>query len=125
VRDLKFRVYIPDFGKFEYFDLNNISFPERYLNSDKYPVQQYIGQNDIDNNLIYEGDLVQLHTATNEHTKNADKNHYGLYEIHWNRKYKLKEIKPNWFLKTIDNDCANFNIMKVVGNIFENENLLK
>jgi len=37
---------------------------------------------------------------------------------------KLKEIKPNWFFKVIDNDCASFNIMKVVGNIFEHSELL-
>ena len=94
-------------------------------NPDNYVIQQYTGLNDKDNNAIFDGDLVELHTAANDHAKNLKDNHYGLYEIYWDRKYKLKEIKPNWFLKVIDNDFASFNIMKVVGNVFENPELLK
>jgi uncharacterized phage protein (TIGR01671 family) len=94
------------------------------LKHDNFVTQQYTGLTDINDNPIFEGDLVELHTAANDHAKNIKENHYGLYEIYWDRKYKLKEIKPNWFLKVIDNDCASFNIMKVVGNIFEHSELL-
>jgi uncharacterized phage protein (TIGR01671 family) len=95
------------------------------LDEKDYVIQQYTGLNDKDNNPIFEGDLVELHTAANDHAKNVKDNHYGLYEIYWDRKYKLKEIKPNWFFKVVDNNCASFNIMKVVGNVFEHSNLLK
>ena len=94
------------------------------LKHDNFVTQQYTGLTDINDNPIFEGDLVELHTATNDHAKNVKDNHCGLYEIYWDRKYKLKEIKPNWFLKVVDNDCASFNIMKVVGNIFEHSELL-
>ena len=94
------------------------------LKHDNFVTQQYTGLTDINDNPIFEGDLVELHTATNDHAKNIKENHYGLYEIYWDRKYKLKEIKPNWFFKVIDDDCASFNIMKVVGNIFEHSELL-
>jgi len=52
-------------------------------------------------------------------------NHCGLYEIYWDRCYKLKTIKPNWFfVPTFEGPAADYNIMKVVGNIFENKQLL-
>ncbi len=128
-RPIKFRVW--DFFHKQWItgaaiELNgciiNTSFAEPETNC---IAQQYTGLNDKDNNPIFEGDLVELHTAANDHAKNIKENHYGLYEIYWDRKYKLKEIKPNWFLKVVDNDCASFNIMKVVGNVFENPELLK
>lgn len=139
-RELKFRVwdkklnkftrgYDEEVGSFDevYSDPPGIFFAGlRYLNEDsnRYIIQQYTGLKDTKGNDIYEGDLVELHTAANDHAEGIKENDCGLYEIYWDRKYKLKEIKPNWFLKVIDNDCANFNIMKVVGNVFENQELL-
>ena len=120
---LKFRVW--DFT-IKRFDTQIYQAGEQFghPSSCDWIAQQYTGLNDKDNNPIFEGDLVELHTAANDHAKNLKENHYGLYEIYWDRKYKLKEIKPNWFLKVIDDDCASFNIMKVVGNIFEHSELL-
>jgi hypothetical protein len=89
------------------------------LRHDNFVAQQYTGLNDINGKEVYDGDLVGLHTAANDKAKDLKDNHYGLYEIYWDRKYKLKEIKPNWFFKVIDNDCASFNIMKVVSNVLE------
>jgi uncharacterized phage protein (TIGR01671 family) len=94
-------------------------------NIDHLIFQQYTGLNDLTGKEIYEGDLVELHTDSNDHAIGIKENHCGLYEIYWDRKYKLKEIKPNWFLEVKNGDCANFNIMKVVGNVFENKELLK
>ena len=121
IREHKYRVYSFISKSFIYFDVHEgvsgiaggVSEP-----------QQYTGLTDKNDNPIFEGDLVELHTAANDHAKNIKENHYGLYEIYWDRKYKLKEIKPNWFFKVIDDDCASFNIMKVVGNIFEHSELL-
>ncbi len=143
---LKFRVWLPSLNKFGndnsvfmdcYGKLYGVTRPSlvddsrsivnigQFKEFSGHTIQWYTGLNDKDNNPIFEGDLVELHTATNDHAKNIKENHYGLYEIYWDRKYKLKEIKPNWFLKVIDDDCASFNIMKVVGNAFENPELLK
>ena len=122
MREYKFRIYSFISKSFIYFDIYD--YPQGIAGGVSEP-QQYLGRKDVDGKDIYDGDLVGLHTAANDHSVGVKENHYGLYQIYWDQKYKLKEIKPNWFLKVIDNDCANFNIMKVVGNVFENKELLK
>jgi uncharacterized phage protein (TIGR01671 family) len=123
MRELKFRIYSFVSKYFIYFDVYE-GVPQGIAGGVSEP-QEYTGLKDKDGKEIYCGDIVELHTAANDKAKDVKGNHCGLYEIYWDRKYKLKEIKPNWFLKVIDNDCASFNIMKVVGNIFENPELLK
>ena len=121
-RELKFRAWDE---KYNCWDESPITcYPYEEFKKQGRTIQWSTGLKDIDNKDIYDGDLVELHTAANDHAVGVKENHYGLYQIYWDRKYKLKEIKPNWFLKVIDNDCANFNIMKVVGNVFENPELL-
>jgi uncharacterized phage protein (TIGR01671 family) len=123
-REFKFRIYSFISKSFIYFDIYD--YPQGIAGGVSEP-QQYLGRKDVDGKDIYDGDLVELHTAANDHVVGVKENHYGLYQIYWDQKYKLKEIKPNWFLKVIDNDyndCGNFNIMKVVGNVFENQELL-
>jgi len=125
MREYKFRIYSFISKSFIYFDIYD--YPQGIAGGVSEP-QQYLGRKDVDGKDIYDGDLVELHTAANDHVVGVKENHYGLYQIYWDQKYKLKEIKPNWFLKVIDNDyndCGNFNIMKVVGNVFENPELLK
>ena len=121
MREYKFRIYSFVSKSFIYFDIYD--YPQGIAGGVSEP-QQYLGRKDVDGKDIYDGDLVELHTAVNDHVVAVKGYHCGLYEIYWDRKYKLKEIKPNWFLKVIDNDCANFNIMKVVGNVFEHTYLL-
>ena len=124
MREYKFRIYSFISKSFIYFDIYD--YPQGIAGGVSEP-QQYLGRKDVDGKDIYDGDLVELHTAANDHIVGVKENHYGLYQIYWDQKYKLKEIKPNWFLKVIDNDyndCGNFNIMKVVGNVFENQELL-
>ena len=120
-REFKFRIYSFISKSFIYFDIYD--YPQGIAGGVSEP-QQYLGMKDIDGQDIYEGDLVELHTAANDHAVAVKGYHYGLYQIYWDQKYKLKEITPNWFLKVIDNDCANFNIVKVVGNVFEHAYLL-
>ena len=121
MREFKFRIYSFISKSFIYFDIYD--YPQGIAGGVSEP-QQYLGRKDVDGKDIYDGDLVGLHTAANDHSVGVKENHYGLYQIYWDQKYKLKEITPNWFLKVIDNDCANFNIVKVVGNVFEHAYLL-
>ena len=121
MREYKFRIYSFISKSFIYFDIYD--YPQGIAGGVSEP-QQYLGRKDVDGKDIYDGDLVELHTAANDHAVAVKGYHYGLYQIYWDQKYKLKEIKPNWFFEVVDNDCANFNIMKVVGNVFENKELL-
>ena len=121
MREYKFRIYSFVSKSFIYFDIYD--YPQGIAGGVSEP-QQYLGRKDVDGKDIYDGDLVELHTAANDHAVGVKGYHCGLYEIYWDRKYKLKEIKSNWFFEVVDNDCANFNIMKVVGNVFENKELL-
>ena len=121
MREYKFRIYSFVSKSFIYFDIYD--YPQGIAGGVSEP-QQYLGRKDVDGKDIYDGDLVELHTAANDHAVGVKGYHCGLYEIYWDRKYKLKEIKPNWFFEVKNGDCANFNIMKVVGNVFENPELL-
>jgi hypothetical protein len=59
MRELKYRVYIPENDKFVYFGLNDFDYSDRYLTNDKYPIQQYTGMKDKYGKPIYEGDVIR------------------------------------------------------------------
>ena len=55
----KFRVWDNLQKKFEYFDLNNITVPDRLLSQHSCSVQQFLGILDSRMKEVYEGDVVK------------------------------------------------------------------
>jgi hypothetical protein len=55
----KFRVWNNIEKKFEYFELGNITVPDRLLSQHSYLVQQFLGILDKNMKEVYEGDVVK------------------------------------------------------------------
>ena len=113
IREYKFRVYSFVCKEFIYFDIYD--YPQGIAGGVSEP-QQYTGFKDADGNEIYEGDILKNLTPT----KYSDVN----FTVEWG------EFEPSddmgvggvgfvlpWFFTTFK--------PKVIGNIFENPELLK
>ncbi len=166
-RELKFRYWNPiaktykmswrynltHDGKILAYDVDMMDYDEPTdLENSALVIQQFTGKYDINNNPIYEGDIVELVLAvqTDENrNKIGPEDQFGVYEVFYNERfaaYFLRVHRSNWLDKwfttekqaaklTIDPMCphltclerelGNFNITHVIGNIFENPELLK
>lgn len=152
MRDFKFRVWDGEKflknGSFCLFPDDNGGFEVRALafygelaDVPNAVIQQFTGMKDINDVDIYEGDLVSLHYASQpENLPEAA----GIYEVVFRRaSFYLKQHKHNWFSTSFGDPKINanlpedqpkflivdslplgdFNICRVIGNIFDRPDL--
>lgn len=117
-RELKFRVYIPDFGKMVYFDLGCFDYSDRYLYQDKYPVQQYTGLTDKNGKEIYEGDILQFSDIDKGDEPAEVIYEYGMFGCN------IIDVDKNTDFWQIHYITAKLNPV-IIGNVFEHSELLK
>ncbi len=109
-RELKFRVWDNEQKKFEYFELHNITVPDRLLTQDKFPVQQFTELYDKNKKPIYEGDRVRF-----GYTENHD--FFG--EVIWlEDRASFGVLSKNSF-ETFEDLMDYMHLFEVVGNIFQ------
>jgi len=127
MRELKYRVYIPEFSKYVYFELNDFDYSDRYLHDPENPVQQYTGMKDKYGKDIYEGDIIKEHHFEDWGDK-IGYEYIGIvvYKVCSDgilfAEYKTipaKNQNTKFRGNAIQSDC------EVIGNIFENPELLK
>lgn len=115
-RDLKFRVWDGDKKKYEYFELRNMTVPDRLLCHHKYSVQQFTGFKDSEDNEIYEGDTIEFETD-NKNYKGLVVWTHGAYSVLAKTLDEEKFTTRIWF-KDLYEDIFDYKV-KVIGNIFE------
>jgi hypothetical protein len=111
MRELKFRVYIREHGKFSHFRLNEFEYSDRYLYQHKIPVQQFTGLTDSKGIDIYEGDLLQF--------AYKDDGVKFVGEVQYSEKFASFIVVVEKAFETF-NDLADYTkSFEVVGNIIE------
>ena len=113
MRQLKFRVYIREHGKFSHFRLNEFDYSDRYLHQHDIPVQQFTGLTDSKGIDIYEGDLLEF--------AYKDDGVKCVGEVTYSNKFACFIVVIDKAFETFS-DLADYkNYFLVVGNICEQE----
>lgn len=119
MRELKFRVWLhnsKEWGNVACLEIFNATGKLEYLYQDQpYTIQQYIGLKDKNNVEIYEGDILKWHPGDSNLSEVIFQNgSFFAKGINWS---------GHWYLGDYNN---NFEMdFEIIGNIFENSELLK
>lgn len=127
MREFKFRVYIPDRGKFSYFQLNEFDYPDRYLSQHLHPVQQFTGIEDRNGVEIYEGDILEVPWSFGGSLKGQVVFWKGAFYLSKGRELEYPELCPFDLYSFSDAPCRRefWHNGRVIGTITENPDLLK
>ena len=128
-REIKFRVWDKSQNKFLdypcYFnnkDFNEFTAFDRYFKCDEEGciLQQYTGLKDKNGREIYEGDIVQYNRRSSYDGINFEvkwsEDNWGWVLVSKNKDYLVNERTPEGY---------RYEFIEIVGNIFENPDLLK
>ncbi len=111
MRQLRFRVYIPEYGRFTHFQLGYFDYSDRYLDQHDNPVQQFTGLTDSKGIDIYEGDLLEF--------AYKDDSVKFVGEVQYSEKFACFIVVVDKAFETF-NDLADYaSSFKIVGNIIE------
>jgi len=134
VQEIKFRVWNKELNKFDYFNFNNIfqyqqTFQYHLIEGNKF--EQFTGYVDIDKTEIFEGDVlrfidkwewykgkygIKMYFADNERKKELQ----AQYDAEPYEERIVDDIRDEWL-----NSSEIQRYRKVIGNIYQNPELLK
>lgn len=133
MREIKFRAWEKSLKQI--IPVDNIDFEKRMVNTesvwrmfDEIELMQYTGLKDKNDKEIYEGDIVEIHDGTITAFRTSGKHIIewwnGQFVFQANSHEEDDYINFGWWVRS-NNHSVSLKQIEVIGNIYENPELLK